>query len=772
MVHSVVVVESPAKAKTINRYLGKDFVVLASYGHVRDLVAKEGAVDYRHGFQMNYQPIERNEKHVKAIEKALKKADELLLATDPDREGEAIAWHLCEELQEKGLLKNKQVKRVVFNEITQKAVTEAVANPGEIQMDLVNAQQARRALDYLVGFNISPLLWRKIRPGLSAGRVQSPALRLIAERELEIQAFEPKEYWTIEAVAEAASEEAELAKKTITAKLVELSGKAVEQFSLTDEAGASAAQKLLVDSASGQLTVKTVKSRERKRNPAPPFTTSTLQQEASRKLGFTAQRTMRIAQQLYEGIDLGGETVGLITYMRTDSVSLAADAVNEIREVIRSRFGDNNLPAEVRVFTNKSKNAQEAHEAIRPSSAARIPDDIKGALNAEQLKLYKLIWQRTIACQMIPSVSNLVSVDLAAGVGGLFRANGSVIVVPGYLAVYQSASESENEDKLLPPVVEGDQLKLIDIVTDQHFTEPPPRFNEASLIKTLEEHGIGRPSTYASIISTLQQREYAVLDKKRFVPTDVGMVVNRFLTNYFTQYVDYDFTANLEDELDAVSRGETEWIPLLDGFWEPFHSKVVDIEKSVTRKDVTQQELDEKCPDCGSQLSLRLGKRGNFIGCTNYPECKYTRNVSGDAPVAEPEVVEGRDCPKCGKDLLIREGKYGKFIGCSGYPECRYLEPIDKPKNTGVECPQCSKGEILERKSRRGKVFFSCSTYPDCDYAVWNRPVNEPCPECNFPITTIKTTKRAGTERVCPKKECNFSEPVEETEAEITAEQG
>ncbi len=771
MVHSVVVVESPAKAKTINRYLGKDFVVLASYGHVRDLVAKEGAVDYRHGFQMSYQPIERNEKHVKAIEKALKKADELLLATDPDREGEAIAWHLCEELQEKGLLKDKQVKRVVFNEITKKAVTDAVANPGEIQMDLVNAQQARRALDYLVGFNISPLLWRKIRPGLSAGRVQSPALRLIAERELEIQAFEPKEYWTIEAVAEAASDEADLTKKTITAKLVELSGKAVEQFSLTDEVGASAARKLLVDSASGKLTVKTVKSRERKRNPAPPFTTSTLQQEASRKLGFTAQRTMRIAQQLYEGIDLGGETVGLITYMRTDSVSLAADAVNEIREVIRSTFGNNSLPVEARVFTNKSKNAQEAHEAIRPSSAARIPDDIKGALNPEQLKLYKLIWQRTIACQMIPSVSNLVSVDLTAGVNGLFRANGSVIVVPGYLAVYQSAAESENEDKLLPPVVEGDQLKLIDIVTDQHFTEPPPRFNEASLIKTLEEHGIGRPSTYASIISTLQQREYAVLDKKRFVPTDVGMVVNRFLTNYFTQYVDYDFTANLEDELDAVSRGETEWIPLLDGFWKPFHSKVVDIEKSVTRKDVTQQELDEKCPDCGSQLSLRLGKRGNFIGCTNYPECKYTRNVSGDAPVAEPEVVEGRDCPKCGKDLLIREGKYGKFIGCSGYPECRYLEPIDKPKNTGVECPQCKKGEILERKSRRGKVFFSCSTYPECDYAVWNKPVNEPCPECNFPITTIKTTKRAGTERVCPQKECNFAEPVEETGAEIADQQ-
>ena len=757
MVTSVVVVESPAKAKTINRYLGTDYKVLASYGHVRDLIAKEGAVDYRNGFKMNYQPIERNDKHVKAIQKALKSADELILATDPDREGEAIAWHLCEELIDRGVLKDQKIKRVVFNEITERAVLDAVANPGDIQMDLVNAQQARRALDYLVGFNISPLLWRKIRPGLSAGRVQSPALRLLAERELEIQAFEPKEYWTIQAESEAP---ADGKTKKISAKLIQLDGAATEQFSLTNEAMSLKARQALLDGANGHLTVETVKNKERKRNPLPPFTTSTLQQEASRKLGFTAQRTMRIAQQLYEGVDIGGEAVGLITYMRTDSVSLAAEATAEIRELIAKKFGKESVPKEPRAFKNRSKNAQEAHEAIRPSSALRAPEQIASALNRDQLKLYTLIWQRAIACQMIPAVSHIVTIDLSAGNAGMFRANGSVIVVPGYLAAYKSASDGEEEDKLLPVVAEGDQLKLIEIAADQHFTEPPPRFNEASLIKTLEEHGIGRPSTYASIISTLQQREYAVLDGKRFIPTDVGMVVNRFLTNYFTQYVDYDFTAKLEDDLDAVARGEGKWVPLLDGFWSPFYERIVEIEKTVTRKEVTQQPLDEKCPECGSPLSLRLGKRGNFIGCTNYPECSFTKNATTGEPVAEPEVIEGRSCPKCDEPLLLREGRYGKFIGCSSYPKCKFLEPLEKPKDTGVDCPKCKKGTLTERKSRRGKVFYSCATYPTCDYATWNLPVAQPCPSCDFPITTIKTTKRNGTERVCPEKECGFSEQV------------
>ena len=757
MVTSVVVVESPAKAKTINRYLGKDYKVLASYGHVRDLLAKEGAVDYNNGFQMNYQPIERNSKHVLAIAKALKPATELLLATDPDREGEAIAWHLCEELNNRGLLEGKTVKRVVFNEITERAVKEAVANPGEIEMALVNAQQARRALDYLVGFNISPLLWRKIRPGLSAGRVQSPALRLIAERELEIEKFVPREYWTVTA-------EVETQARTFSAKLVRYDGNTLEQFSLTNEDQATAATQALVAAAGDSLTVIEVKPKQRKRNPLPPFTTSTLQQESSRKLGFTAQRTMRIAQQLYEGIDISGEGVGLITYMRTDSVSLATEAVHEIREVIAKEHGADNLPKEPRVFKNRSKNAQEAHEAIRPSSASRLPEVLQGALSTDQFKLYKLIWQRAVACQMIPSVSQLVTVEMSAGTDGVFRANGSVLVVPGYLAVYKSASDGEDEQKQLPAMKVGDQLKLHDIQNEQHFTEPPPRFNEASLIKTLEEHGIGRPSTYASIISTLQQREYALLDNKRFIPTDVGMVVNRFLTNYFPQYVDYGFTAKLEDELDAVARGESEWVPLLEGFWGPFHDQVVEIEKSVSRKDVTQQLLDENCPECGKPLALRLGKRGNFIGCTNYPDCSFTKNANTAEQQIEPEIVADRTCPQCDKPLLVRSGKYGKFIGCSGYPECKFLEPLDKPKDTGVGCPKCNKGTLMERKSRRGKIFYSCSGYPGCDYATWNRPVAEPCPECDFPITTIKTTKRKGTEKICPEKECSFSELLEPAE--------
>jgi len=757
MVTSVVVVESPAKAKTINRYLGKDYKVLASYGHVRDLLAKEGAVDYRNGFQMNYQPIERNSKHVQAIAKALKPATELLLATDPDREGEAIAWHLCEELERLGLLKGKTVKRVVFNEITERAVKDAVAHPGEIEMDLVNAQQARRALDYLVGFNISPLLWRKIRPGLSAGRVQSPALRLIAERELEIDKFVAREYWTIEADVKAQE-------RKFVAKLVRYNGEPLEQFSLTNEEQANTATQALIEEASGSLTVVDVKPKQRKRNPLPPFTTSTLQQESSRKLGFTAQRTMRIAQQLYEGIDIDGESVGLITYMRTDSVSLADEALAEIREVITTEHGADNLPEKPRTFKNRSKNAQEAHEAIRPSAASRLPQALKAALSSDQLKLYTLIWQRTVACQMIPSVSQLVTVEMKAGDNDIFRANGSVIVVPGYLAVYKSVSDGEEEQKQLPQMKEGDQLTLGGIQCEQHFTEPPPRFNEASLIKTLEEHGIGRPSTYASIISTLQQREYALLDNKRFIPTDVGMVVNRFLTNYFTQYVDYDFTAKLEDDLDSVARGEGDWVPLLEGFWEPFHKQVVEVEKSVTRKDVTQQPLDENCPECGKQLALRLGKRGNFIGCTNYPDCSFTRNANTAEQQVEPEIVQDRSCPKCDKPLMVRVGKYGKFIGCSGYPDCKYLEPLDKPKDTGVTCPKCEKGSLMERKSRRGKVFFSCSGYPGCDYATWNKPVPESCPECNFPITTVKTTKRKGTERVCPEKECGFNELLEPPE--------
>lgn len=755
----LVIVESPAKAKTIKKYLGKDVEVLASYGHVRDLLPKEGAVDPANNFAMKYQVIDRNSKHVDAIAKAMKKADALYLATDPDREGEAISWHLYELLKKRGALKDKETHRVVFHEITKQAVNDAVDHPRDLSMDLVNAQQARRALDYLVGFTLSPLLWKKVRRGLSAGRVQSPALRMIVERELEIEAFKPKEYWTIE--ADAAADD-----KAFQAKLTHFDGDKLSQFSINNEKQSSDVVATLNKAADGKLLVTNVEKKQRRRNPAAPFTTSTLQQEASRKLGFGAQRTMSIAQQLYEGVDTGEGAVGLITYMRTDSVTLADEAVNEIRGFIADKYGKGMVPGKPQEYKTKSKNAQEAHEAIRPTSVLRTPEDMKAYLSADQLKLYRLVWQRTMACQMIHATMNTVAVDLGCGQGNTFRANGSTVVNPGFMSVYlegkDDTAKTDKDENLLPPMEVGQVVELKAIRPEQHFTEPPPRYSEASLVRALEEHDIGRPSTYASIISTLLQREYVELVNKRFHPTDVGRVVGKFLVDHFTKYVDYNFTAELEDELDAVARGEEDWIPLLTKFWAPFKEQVETKDKEVQRSDVTQEILDEDCPKCGKKLSSRLGRSGRFIGCTGYPECDYTRNINGEENSSnEPEVVEGRKCPKCDSDLWIRTGRYGKFIGCSSYPKCKHIESLEQPKNTGVQCPQCEKGEILTRKSRRGKVFYSCSEYPDCDYALWNEPLKEPCPKCNWPILTLKTTKSRGTEKVCPQKDCDFSEKVE-----------
>ena len=755
---NLVIVESPAKAKTIKKYLGKDFDVLASYGHVRDLVPKEGAVAPDDGFRMNYEVIDRNTKHVKAISDKLKKADALYLATDPDREGEAISWHLYELLKARRILKDKPVHRVVFHEITRKAIQDAVAHPRPLSMDLVNAQQARRALDYLVGFSLSPLLWKKVRRGLSAGRVQSPALRMIVEREEEIEAFVPREYWTVEADTSKDGQ-------AFSAKLTRFGDDKIEQFSITDGERAAEVEKALADAAGGELKVSRVEKKQRRRNPAAPFITSTLQQEASRKLGFTAQRTMRVAQQLYEGVDIGGGAIGLITYMRTDSVTLADEALDEIRAFIAERYGNDEVPDQPRRFKTKAKNAQEAHEAIRPTSVQQRPDDIKDHLSREQFRLYELIWKRTVASQMNHATIDTVSADLAAGEKGVFRATGSTIAKPGFMAVYLEGRDDNagnDDEKMLPPLKEGELVELLAIRPEQHFTEPPPRFNEATLVKALEEHGIGRPSTYASIISTLQDREYVEQDKKRFRPTDVGRIVNKFLTNYFTRYVDYGFTASLEDELDAVSRGEEEWVPLLQKFWRPFKDKVDYTEENVQRSDVTQEPIDEKCPKCNAGLVIRLGRNGRFIGCTAYPSCDYTRDMGDRGEKAEPERVEGRACPECGADLLVRNGRYGKFIGCSAYPKCNFIEPLEKPEDTGVKCPKCDKGTLMKRKSRRGKIFYSCSTYPTCDYAVWDQPLDEPCPTCGWPVLTLKTTKRCGTEKVCPQKECSFAEPAEE----------
>jgi len=608
MSKNLVIVESPAKAKTIKKYLGSDYEVLASYGHVRDLVPKDGAVDTEHGFAMKYQVIDRNEKHVRAISQALKSADTLILATDPDREGEAIAWHLVELLHEKKLLKDKPVKRVVFYEITKREVQKAIAEPREIASPMVNAQQARRALDYLVGFNLSPLLWRKVSPGLSAGRVQSPALRLICEREEEIKAFIPREYWTVEARVDKGGQK-------FSARLVEYSTRKVEQFTITSVVGAMGAKSALLKAADGKLLVAKVDKKQRRRNPSPPFTTSTLQQEANRKLGFTAQRTMRAAQQLYEGTEIDGETVGLITYMRTDSVNLAQDALQEIRETIAGKYGAGSVPPEPRHFKAKSKNAQEAHEAIRPTAASRLPEHIARALPPDQARLYELIWKRAVASQMTQAVYDTVTAELRAGPDHAFRANGSVLVEPGFIAVYTDGKDQpddEDDEKRLPVLVQGETVDLIDVIPDQHFTEPPPRFTEASLVKTLEEYDIGRPSTYATIISTLQSRDYVRLEGKAFTPTDVGMIVNRFLTEHFTRYVDYDFTAKLEDNLDAVSRGEKEWVPLLEEFWGDF-KPTVDLKQELKRQDVAETRELGTDPESGKPVTARLGRYGPFV---------------------------------------------------------------------------------------------------------------------------------------------------------------
>jgi len=610
---NLVIVESPAKAKTIKKYLGKDFEVLASYGHVRDLVPKEGAVDPAHHFAMKYQVVERNQKHVDAISRALKKAKSLFLATDPDREGEAISWHLYELLKGQGELEGKDVQRVVFYEITKNAVREAMAAPRKLSVDLVNAQQARRALDYLVGFNLSPLLWKKVMPGLSAGRVQSPALRMICEREAEIAAFVAREYWTIDA-------ELEHSEQKFPGKLVEYRGAKVEQFSFTTEAQAREVEQTLKSAADGVLKVLSVDRKQRKRNPAPPFTTSTLQQEAARKLGFSAQKTMRVAQQLYEGVDIGEGQVGLISYMRTDSLNLAQEAVGQIREVIVKLYGQDGLSEEPRVYRTKSKNAQEAHEAIRPTAASVLPGDIENKLESDQFRLYSLIWKRTVACQMAPAIFDTVAVEMLAGADGpqrtVLRANGSTLVKPGYISVYQEGMDDvvqDDSDHVLPPMKEGDRVRLNGVVPTQHFTEPPPRFSEASLVKALEEYGIGRPSTYASIISTLRDREYVEIESRRFTATDVGKIVSRFLTQYFTTYVDYDFTAKMEDSLDAVANGEQEWVPLLEKFWNPFIELVKHTETSVSREEVAQARDLGVDPVSGKPMTVRMGRFGPFV---------------------------------------------------------------------------------------------------------------------------------------------------------------
>jgi DNA topoisomerase-1 len=747
----LVIVESPAKAKTIEKFLGKDYTVLASFGHVRALPSKQGSVDLEHDFEPKYAVLPESKKHIDAIKKELKNADVLLLATDPDREGEAISWHLLAAL---GLDKKKpgiDIKRVVFHEITKDAIVHAVENPRDIALDLVDAQQARSVLDYLVGFNLSPFLWKKIRYGLSAGRVQSVALRLICEREKQIQAFVEQEYWTI------AAQLATGGKQDFSANLVEAEGKKLGKFDIPDNTAADRLTKIL---AKGSYRVDKVTKSERKRQPSPPFTTSTIQQEAARKLGFSAKKTMSIAQKLYEGLDVGEGTVGLITYMRTDSVVLSNQALTEAHEVITSLYGKEYALAKPRFFKNKAKNAQEAHEAIRPTYIAKTPVELKKFLSSDQFKLYDLIWKRTVACQMAEALLDQTSVDIGAGEGYKFRAAGTVIRFPGFMKLYIEGVDDETEEKegLLPPLNEGDVLQLKELLPEQHFTQPPPRYTEATLVKTLEEYGIGRPSTYASIMNTLVERKYTRLDKKRFFPEDVGMVVSELLVNHFTQYVDYNFTASLEEELDQVSRGEKKWKPLLREFWEPFHTLLKQKEGEVNKSDITTEATDEICPECAKPLVVKLGKFGKFFACTGYPECKYIRPLDKDKKeVAEPVFSEEK-CDKCGSQMLIRDGRFGKYLACSAYPACKNIQPLVKPKGTGIKCVECGEGELTEKKSRFGKIFYSCNRYPQCKFALWDLPVEKPCPKCGFPLLVKKVYKREGEFLKCPKEGCDYKE--------------
>jgi len=745
MTKTLVVVESPTKAKTLERYLGPDYTVRASYGHIRDLPKSKLGVDTEREFEPEYVVPEDSEKHVRALRAAHKKADELVLATDFDREGEAIAYHVAEILK----VDPASAKRVTFTEITKDAILEAFQSPRAIDLRLVEAQQARRILDRLVGYRLSPVLWKKVRPGLSAGRVQSVALRLIVDRDREIAAFVPVEYWSVDVRLTPEGEEAPFPARLIEVPQGKLATSPDKKGITLAEADAALHADRLREAP---YRVREVREKEIKRNPAAPFTTSTLQQEAARKLGFGARRTMRLAQQLYEGIELPGEgQVGLITYMRTDSTTIAESALREIAEVVRTEFGPEYALKQPRRYKTKQRGAQEAHEAIRPTSAKRTPDRVAGALDKGQLALYRLIWQRTVASQMAEARFDQVSVDIEAAAGDdryLLRATGQTLKFDGFRRVYFEGRDDavdEDAESALPRLSAEQVLRLLEVLPEQHFTQPPPRFTEASLVKTLEELGIGRPSTYASIISTLQDRGYVRLEERRFFPEDVGEVVTDLLKEFFPDIVDVNFTAKLEEDLDEIAEGTLRWVQVLDEFYGPFERLLEKNEGEIQR---FEEVLDETCPQCPKegrepgQLVVKLGRYGKFIGCSNWPDCSYIRNLDGQER-KEPEVLE-ETCPECGKPLAKKWGRFGPFIGCTGYPECRYIKREEQ--KTGVRCPKCGQGDLVVKRARRGKrgsLFYGCNRYPECDFTVGQRPVPDPCPSCGSLMVQQKdgTTK-------------------------------
>jgi DNA topoisomerase I len=743
----LVIVESPAKARTIGKYLGPEYCVRASVGHIRDLPERELGVDVEHGFEPKYVTIRGKGKIIQELRRAADGVDEVILATDPDREGEAIAYHVAEQLgYEAAAGADKRFRRVLFHEITRDAVRRALEHPLPLDMRKVEAQQARRILDRLVGYQVSPLLWKPIRPGLSAGRVQTVALRLITERETEIRAFVAEEYWSITALLEKDG-------RRFEAKLHQIDGRA---FRLEDEAAAS---KVLHDIAGLPFVITELKRRQRLKNPPAPFTTSTLQQEAAKRLGFTAQRTMRTAQQLYEGMDIGSEgSVGLITYMRTDSTRVAGSAAGEARDLVSSGFGDGYLPDTPRTWGGRQqKGAQEAHEAIRPTSALRRPEAVRQYLDRDQYRLYELIWLRFVAGQMAPAVFDTTTADFelkpaAADVASyLFRATGSIMVFDGFTRLYQEAREDGDHRTLddlapLPELGEGDRCALHEVTPAQHFTQPPPRFTEASLVKELERLGIGRPSTYAQIISTLTDREYVKLEQKRFQPTPLGETVAAVLVRVFPDIFSVDFTSTMEAELDRVEEGELDWRGVLGDFYEPFQKRLVDgAERSQEIVQDTVSSDAGPCPDCGRDLAVRWNRAGRFLGCTGYPECRHTQPLD-EQQKPEP-VATGEMCPKCGAALFEREGRFGPFIACGNYPKCKHTQPRTIP---GLTCPACGEGAVGEKRTRRGKPFWGCTRYPDCDWSIWDEPVPRRCPNCEAPFVVRKSTKTRGEFLRCP----------------------
>ncbi|MFA5113164.1 MAG: type I DNA topoisomerase [Candidatus Margulisiibacteriota bacterium] len=717
MAKNLVIVESPAKARTLEKFLGKDFAVAACGGHIRDLPAKSLGVKVDKDFEPNYQIIKGKEKIVKELKSAAAKAKLIYLAPDPDREGEAIAWHLQTILGGNG-----KVKRIEFNEITKEAVTEAVKHPRKINLPRVDAQQARRILDRLVGYKLSPLLWKKVRKGLSAGRVQSVAVRLICEREEEIGKFKKEEYWDI--IANLAS----LAGTEFAAKLVARGETALgvrpkeKGKVIGSAADAQQIAKALEDAA---YAVKEVRKKEQKRHPAPPFITSTLQQEAARKLGFSAKKTMTLAQKLYEGEEVKGHgRVGLITYMRTDSVRIAHEAELEVRKYIAESYGKQFLPA-APIHYKKKKQAQDAHEAVRPTSVLRSPDKLKEDLKGDEFKLYELIWKRFVACQMEAAVFDQTAVDIAAG-EYLLRANGSVIKFEGFLKLYVESTDenepAEEREGFLPPLKEGEALTLLKVAPAQHFTEPPPRYTEASLVKELEQRGIGRPSTYAPIISTVQDRGYVTKEGKALKPTEVGVTVNGLLVKHFPLILDVKFTARMEDQLDEVAEGKLQWGNALKEFYEPFKAALAEADVKM-EKVKTEIMTDENCPTCGNKLVIREGRFGKFIACSTYPKCKFTKNL----PEEEARFAAlAENCEKCGKPMVVKRGRFGEFLACSGYPDCKNIKSI--LKKLGVKCPKCG-GDLVERRTKKGRLFYSCSNYPKCDFATWQRPKSEEPPK-------------------------------------------